>query len=72
MADFDALDVRDLVERTPLMTRILVRVFRRRLNRDVFSPLVNRAYERGVISSHQLHVIHHQMDPTQRGFVGQL
>jgi sterol desaturase/sphingolipid hydroxylase (fatty acid hydroxylase superfamily) len=57
---------------TPWLTRMLMRVFRRRLNRDVLSRLMNRCYERGVINSHQLHAIHHHMDPTQSGYIGKL
>jgi hypothetical protein len=67
---FHPADARDLVERMPWLTRLVLRCFGRRLNRDLFSPVLNRAYERRVISSQQLHELHRHFDPTQRGTVG--
>jgi len=72
MQGFDPLDAQEMAQKTPLLTRWLLRAFRRRLNRDVLSRLMNRAYEWGVINSHQLHEIHHHMDPTQNGFIGRI
>ncbi len=69
---FDPLDATDLVQRMPMLTRVLLKVFRRRLNRDLFSPLLCRAYERSEITSHQLHALHHHFDPTQTGVIGKV
>lgn len=60
----------DLAGRMPFSTRILLALFGRRLNRDVFSPIVNRAYSRGAINSKALHEIARDFDPTQPGAVG--
>lgn len=60
----------DIVARMPLFTRVLLRIFARRLNRDVFFPIVARAHERGVIQSYQLHEILADFDPTQKSVVG--
>jgi hypothetical protein len=66
----DELHTRDLVHRIPLFTRLILRLFRRRLNRDVFYPVLGRAYETGAIDWRQLHELHHHFDPTQHGVVG--
>lgn len=65
-------DAKDIVRRMSLITRWLLWLFRRRLNRELFSPLLNRAYERRVISSEQLHALHHHCDWTQNGVMGSL
>ena len=69
-AEFDKLDAPQMAQTTSRMTRWIIRLFGRRLNREIFSRVCNRAYERGVINSHQLHEIHHQFDPTQDGLIG--
>jgi hypothetical protein len=61
---------RDIATRMPRVTRFLLWLFARRLNRDVFYPVVARAHERGVINSYQLHEVLADFDPTQRGAVG--
>lgn len=67
---FDPFDALDITRRMPLFTRILLWFFGRRLNRDLFSPVLCRAHERQEISSRQLHALAHHFDPTQRGTVG--
>jgi len=69
---FEDRDAVDLKNRMRPLTRVVLRVFGRRLNRDLFYPVLGRAYERGVINSHQLHALHHHFDPTQSGAVGQV
>lgn len=69
---FDSLDAQDLQRRVSWFTWVLLLFFARRLNRELFSPVLNRARERGVITSRQLHELHHQFDPTQRGVVGRI
>lgn len=64
------VDVRDILERMPWFTRLIVRVFGRRLNSGLFYPVLGRAYEHGLINSQQLHALHSQFDPTQAGVVG--
>lgn len=67
---FDRLHSRDVVSRIPWFTRLVIRLFARRLNRALFSPVLTRAYEQGIINSEQLHELHSQFDPTQSGVVG--
>lgn len=71
MDKLDKLDVAQMVQTTPLLTRLVVRLFARRFNR-VASRIILRAYERGVINSQQMHVLCAQFDPTQAGVVGSL
>jgi hypothetical protein len=61
---------RDIARRMPMLTRVVLLLFARRLNRDVFYPVLARAKERGVIDSRQWHELHADFDPTQRGAVG--
>lgn len=67
---FHPLDATDIPAKMPRVTRIVLRLFGRRLNRDVFAPLLGRAHERQEISSRQLHVLAAQFDPTQGGVMG--
>jgi hypothetical protein len=67
---FDRWHAKDIASKMPWFTRLLLRLFARRLNRGLFSPLLNRAYSLGYINSEQLHVLHSQLDPTQDGVVG--
>lgn len=67
----EKLDVAQIVHTTPVGTRLIVRLFRRPLNRLIYR-IIARAYERGVINSHQLHALLAQFDPTQRGVFGSL
>jgi len=67
---FDKFDGPQMAQTTPQFTRFLLRLFARRLNRDVFYRVLARGYERGVINSAQLHTLHSQFDPTQNGLVG--
>ncbi|HEX4347584.1 MAG TPA: hypothetical protein VHZ73_08430 [Vicinamibacterales bacterium] len=67
----DDLDIRDIATRTPWFTRIVVRIFGRRIN-AVASRVLCRAHERGVIDAHQLHVLAKQFDRTQSGVFGLL
>lgn len=60
----------DLAARCSFGTRVLLCMFGRRLNREVFSPVVNRAYQRGVINSKAMHDLCADFDPTQPGTVG--
>jgi hypothetical protein len=66
-----ALDVAQIVQTTPRLTRVIVRAFRRPLNRLIYR-IVARAYERGQINSHQMHSLLAQFDPTQQGVFGQM
>lgn len=68
--EFDALDGKDIRNRMRPMTRLILRLFRRRLNADLLSPVILRAYERGLINSHQMHALAHHFDPTQKGTIG--
>ena len=68
MRDFD---VAQIVSSTPFLTRVIVRLFRRRFN-NVTNRVVCRAYERGVINSPQMHFLAMQFDPTQDGVVGRM
>lgn len=61
---------RDFAKHISWLTRLLLRVFARRLNREVFNPIIARAHERGIINSHQLHELLVDFDPTQQGAVG--
>lgn len=65
------LDIAQMVNTTPLLTRLLFRLHGRRFNR-VASRVVLRAYERGVINSAQMHLLCSQFDPTQNGVVGRM
>jgi len=65
------LDVAQIVSSEPRWRRVLLRVVRRQVNR-VASRIVLRAYERGVINSHQMHHLCAQFDPTQNGVMGKL
>lgn len=62
----------DVVSRASWVTRLLLRTFARRLNREVFSPTLNRLHETGRIDSRVLHEAHRHFDPTQDGVVGRL
>lgn len=62
---FDRLDSKDLAVRMSWLTWVLVRMFGRRLNRELLYPVIGRAYERGVINSQQFHELAKQFDPTQ-------
>lgn len=67
----DRLDIAQIVNTTPWWTRIVVRLSRRQFNRVAYR-IVARAYERGHVSSHQMHFLLAQFDPTQKGVVGSL
>ena len=71
MDKLDRLDVAQQVQTTPAVTRLVVRLFRRRFN-AVANRILLRAYERGVINSKQMHFLAAQFDPTQDGVVGSL
>jgi hypothetical protein len=64
------LHARDINSRMSLLTKLLLRVVARRLNRELFAPVILRACERGVINSYQMHELCADFDPTQRGVVG--
>lgn len=61
---------KDVARRAGFVTRVVLRVFGRRLNREVFSPTLCRLHETGVIDSRVMHATAHHFDPTQRGVVG--
>lgn len=67
---WDELDGRDMADRCSWVTRLILLVFGRRLNRDVFFAVLGRALERGIIHNHQFYILHRQFDPTQKGLVG--
>ena len=69
MSDYDKLDCAELACRQPWTVKLLIRLFGRLINRFA-SSVILRAYERGVINSHQLHSILKMFDPTQDGAVG--
>ncbi len=69
---FHTLDPKDLIGKMSPVTRLLLHVFRRRLNHELMSPFLCRAHERGVINSHQMHEMAKHFDPTQKGLIGQL
>ena len=75
MNNFHPLDAKDMAQLRhidrPWLTRLVVKLFARRFNR-IASSVLCRAYERGVINSHQMHALAAQFDPTQRGVVGLL
>jgi|GEM_PF-5498233 len=66
-----ALDVAQIIQTTPPLTRVIVRAFRRPLNR-LINRIIMRAYERNQINSHQMHVLLAQFDPTQQGVFGRM
>lgn len=72
LPEFDVHDSKDIQGRMSWFTALLLRLFARRLNRDLFFPVLGRAHERGIITSRQLHSLHSQFDPTQRGVVGRI
>ena len=71
MDKMQELDVAQIVSTTPLRTRLIVRAFRRPLNRLIYR-IIARAYERGHIDSSQLHLLLKQFDPTQSGVFGRI
>lgn len=71
-AGFDVHDVKDMQRGVSWLTGLLLRLFARRLNREVFYPVLARAHERRIITSRELHSLHSQFDPTQRGLVGRI
>lgn len=64
---FDPNDAPDIVRRVPRLTRWILRLMRRSINTYIANPVITRAYQRGIISSAQLHVLLTQFDPTQKG-----
>lgn len=71
MDKLEQLDVAQIVQTTPLVTRLVVRLFKRPIGR-LANRIIARAYERGVINSRQLHILLKQFDPTQPGVVGSM
>lgn len=70
---FHEFDASDIVDKMPMFTQILLWVFGRRLNSGLFSPVILRAHERGLINSNQMHSLLAQFDPTQhKGVVGMI
>lgn len=65
------LDVAQIIQTTPRLTRVIVRSFRRPLN-HLICRIIMRFYERGQISSHQMHTLLAQFDPTQQGVFGRM
>jgi hypothetical protein len=65
------IDAAQMASTTPAVTRWIVRLFARRFN-HVASRVFSRAWERGVITSEQMHYLCAQFDPTQSGVVGML
>lgn len=51
--------------------RLIMRCTRRCWNR-LIARVLCRAYQHGIINSHQLHVLTREFDPTQDGTVGRL
>jgi hypothetical protein len=60
----------DLASRVPLLTRLVIKCFARRLNADLIAPVILRAHSRGRIDSTRLHEILAEFDPSQAGTVG--
>lgn len=71
MDKLQEMDIAQIIHTTPLATRLIVRLFRRPLNRLVYR-IIARFYERGQINSHQLHMLLAQFDPTQQGVFGRM
>lgn len=65
------LDSAQIAQTMPVLTRWLFRVFGRRINREA-ARIVMRHYERGRITSAQMHELLREFDPTQDGVFGHI
>ena len=59
------------IREVSMFERLMIWLTVRRWNRLISSTLC-QMHEVGVIDSHQMHLLAHEFDPTQRGRVGRL
>lgn len=60
------------MQRIDEWTDRIILLWTRRVWNRLIARVLCRAYENGVINSHQLHVLAREFDPTQDGTVGRL